>query len=77
MPQLMSQPPPFRPHICKPHLIEGLEFDLFWWQCLISEGSLDCIQIMGTYGNQAALPVETHIDRTHHAVHQLILKLYH
>lgn len=38
-------------HMQHIHLVEGLELDLLWWQCLIGEGPLNCVQVMGSYGN--------------------------
>lgn len=38
-------------HMQHIHLVEGLELDPFWWQCLIGEGPFNCVQVMGSYGN--------------------------
>ena len=39
-----------------PHLVEGDELYLVRGQSLVGERSLECVQVVGSYGNQTSFP---------------------
>jgi len=55
-------------HMQHIHLVEGLELDLFWWQCLIGKGPFNCVQVM--------VPMATRLRFLHELTQSRIHNVY-